>query len=82
MSRVVAEVHWDQDRPFRVIPEIPTQAREIDALELEHDLADEERDAVPEVNQIFDRAVSLQPISSRPIVIAVEDKHVKFFDQD
>ena len=82
MSRVVAEVHLDKDRPFRVIPAIPSQAREIDTLDLEHDLEDEERDALPEVNQIFDRAVALKSNNGRPIVVLVEDKHVKFFDQE
>lgn len=81
MSRVIAEVHWDADRPFRVIPEIPNEAREIDELELDHDLADEERDAMPAVNQIYDRAEALRTNSARPIVVLVEDKHVKFFDQ-
>ena len=81
MSRVIAEVHWDADRPFQVISAIPSRAREIATLELEHDLADEERDALPQVNQIFDRAVSLQANSARPIVVSVEDKQVRFFDQ-
>jgi hypothetical protein len=81
MSRVIAEVHWDADRPFRVIPAIPSRAREIATLELEHDLADGEQDAMPQVNQIFDRAVSLQANSARPIVVSVEAKQVKFFDQ-
>jgi hypothetical protein len=48
---------------------------------LNHDLADEERDAMPEVNQIYDRAVALRNNSARPIVVLVEDTHVKFFDQ-
>lgn len=82
MSRVIAEVHWDADRPFRVIPAIPSQAREIDELKLDHDLADEERDAMPEVDQIYDRAVALRTNSARPIVVLVEDTRVKFFDQD
>jgi hypothetical protein len=82
MSRVIAEVHWDADQPFRVIDEIPSQATELATLELEHDLEDEERDATPEVNQIFDRAVSLQPTSPRPIVVAVEDRQVRFFAQN
>jgi hypothetical protein len=68
-------------RPFRVIHEVPLQAREIDTLELNHDLADEDRDALPEVDQIYDRAAALQPNSTRPIVVLVEDTHVKFFDQ-
>jgi hypothetical protein len=79
MSRVIAEVHGDADHPFRVIPTLPSRVRELDTLELEHDLVDEERDATPEVNEIFDRAVALQPISARPIVVSVEDKVVKFF---
>jgi len=81
MSRVIAEVHWDADRPFRVIPAIPSQVREIGTLELEHDLGNADRDAMPEVDQIFDRALALQTNAARPIVIAVEDTHVRFFDQ-
>jgi hypothetical protein len=79
MTRVIAEVHGDAEHPFRVISAIPSQVRELDSLELEYDLVDEERDATPEVNEIFDRAVSLQPASVRPIVVSVEDKLVKFF---
>ena len=80
MSRVVAEVHWDAERPFQVIPEVPEQAREIGVLDLEHDLT-EERDPTTEVNQIFDKAVALQSRSARPIVVSVEDTQVRFFDQ-
>jgi hypothetical protein len=81
VSRVIAEVHREATRPFRVIAALPSQAREIDTLELSHDLADENQDAMPEVEQIFDRAAALQPSSDRPIVVLVEDTHVKFFDQ-
>ena len=80
MSRVVAEVHWDAERPFQVIPAVPEAAQEIGVLELEHDLT-EQQDATPEVDQIFDKAVALQPRSGRPIVVSVEDTQVRFFDQ-